>query len=198
MKLSLALAALLVAPCAGEQKVHTSPAASKSLGAADEACQAAAAELPALPLEPERVEPPRPSFQGRPLLPPDRPGDSVSEAQGCLSAPEHTPSLGARYPAPAQQPRDAVRVNPLATGLLVTHDLAHPCCVQATVQAAVEGSAVRVTEVLAGSTCACQCASRLRTAIALSPGRYSVTVVVRGPGAEERTAFSGGTALPGK
>ena len=191
--------------------MRASPAASKSLGSAEDACRTAPAEVPSfpdggtlperpqdLPPEPAALQPPRPAFQGRPLLPPERPGESVSEVQGCLAAAERTAAAGARFPAPDGQPQDAVRVNPLASGVIVTHELVHPCCLQATVSATVEGAAVRVTESLAGVPCECRCASRLRTAIALAPGHYSVAVVVRGPASEERTPYSGPLTLPGR
>jgi hypothetical protein len=179
-----------------------SPAASKALGSPDDACRTASAEVPsfldggALPPEPATLQAPQPVFQGEPLLPPERPGESVSEVQGCLAATERTAAAGARYPQPPGRPPDAVRVNPLSSGLIVTHELAHPCCLHAAVSASVEGAAVRVIETLDGTSCDCRCASRLRTAIALPPGRYSVAVVVRGPGSGERTAYSGEAALP--
>ena len=216
MKLGLALAAsLLLAPCAAEQQqqqpIRVSPAASKSLGSPEDACRAAPAEVPSfpdggvlseqlpdLPTEPVAERTPRPVFQGKPLLPPERPGESASELQGCLAAPDATAAAGARFPVVSDQPLDGVRVNPLSSGLLVTHELAHPCCVRAAVSAQVEGSTVRVTETLSGTPCECRCASRLRTAVGLAPGRYSLAVVVRGPASEERTAYSGPVTLPGR
>lgn len=213
MKRSLPLPltlALLAAPCAEQQPIRVSPAASKALGSTDDACRTASAEVPtfpdggALPDQPLAVHPaalqaPEPAFESNPLLPPDEPGQSVSESQGCLSGDEHTLATGARWPPPSgDRPRDAVRVNPLSTGLLITHELAHPCCLQARVSATVQGGAVRVVETLGGGACACRCASRLRTAVGLAPGRYSVAVVVRGPGSEERTAYSGTAELPGR
>ncbi|HYV45793.1 MAG TPA: hypothetical protein VFA20_13085 [Myxococcaceae bacterium] len=204
--------ALLAGPCAEQQSVHVSPAASKALGSPDDACRTASAEIPAFPdggapsSQPDlslapgaALEAPRPAFQAHPLLPPAKPGASVSEALGCLSGDEHTLATGARWPPPAsERPQEAVRVNPLSGGLIVTHELAHPCCLQAELSAAVVGTAVKVIESLSGSPCTCRCASRLRTAVGLAPGRYSVTVVVREPGAGERTAWSGEAALPGK
>jgi hypothetical protein len=212
VKLALPLVlGLLAAPCAEQQSVRVSPAASKALGSPDDACRTAPAEVPAFPdggalpgradlsTPPAAVEAPRPVFEAHPLLPPDKPGASAVELQGCLSGDEHTAATGARWPpAGGDRPQDAVRVNPLSAGLLITHELAHACCLQARVTATVEGAQVKVVEVLAGSPCACRCASRLRTAVGLSPGRYSVGVVVRGPGAEARTAFSGAAAVPGK
>ena len=211
MKLALPLAAaLLAAPCAEQQPVRVSPAASKALGEAGDACRTAPAEIPPFPdggelassaLEAPPPGPtplrPRPVFEGQPLLPPERPGESASEVHGCLSA-ERTAAAGARFPAGSAQARDAVRVNPLSSGLIVTHELVHPCCLQVAVSARVEGGAVRVVEALSGAPCACRCASRLRAAIGLAPGQYSVAVVVRGPASEERTAFSGAAAVGGK
>lgn len=213
MKLALPLTlALLATPCAEQQSVHVSPAASKALGSPDDACRTASAEIPAFPdggalpgqpdLSPSPAAPleaPRPVFQAHPLLPPAKPGASASEVLGCLSGDEHTLATGGRWPPPSsERPQEVVRVNPLTGGLIVTHELAHPCCLVAEVSAAVTGTAVKVTEVLSGAPCACRCASRLRTAVGLTPGRYSVAVVVRGPGPEERTAWSGEATLPGK
>lgn len=212
VKLALPLTlALLAAPCAEQQSVRVSPAASKALGSPDDACRTAPAEVPALPdggalpnlpdlsPAPAALEAPRPVFQGHPLLPPGKPGASVSEVLGCLSGDEHTLVTGARWPPPSsERPQETVRVNPLSNGLIVTHELAHPCCLRAEVSATLTGTAVKVTESLSGTPCACRCASRLRAAVGLAPGRYSVAIVVRGPGSGERTAYSGEAALPGK
>jgi hypothetical protein len=213
VKLALPLSlALLAAPCAQqEQSVRVSTAASKALGSPEDACRTAPVDLPAFRDElggdldggawtgrPDTAAP-RPVFQSHPLLPPDKPGESASEVLGCLSGDEHTLVTGARWPPPdPNRPQEAVRVNPLSSGLLITHELAHPCCLRVKVSAAVSGGAVRVSETLEGAPCACRCASRLRTAVALAPGRYPVSVVVRGPGPGERKAYSGEAALPGK
>jgi hypothetical protein len=212
VKLALPLAlSLLAAPCAEQPSIRVSPAASKALGSPDDACRTAPAEVPAFPdggalagqpdltLSPSAaLEAPRPVFQAHPLLPPAKPGATTSEVLGCLSGDEHTLATGARWPPPSsERPQEAVRVNPLTGGLIVTHELAHACCLQAQVSAAVAGTAVKVTESLSGAPCACRCASRLRTAVGLTPGRYSVSVVVHGPGSQERTAWSGETTLPG-
>jgi len=203
--------ALLAGPCAEQQSVHVSPSAAKALGSPDDACRTASAQVPAFPdggalsSQPDpwpspgaALEAPRPVFQAHPLLPPAKPGASVSEALGCLSGDEHTLATGGRWPPPSsERPQESVRVNPLSGGLIVTHEVAHPCCLRAEISAAVVGTAVKVTESLSGSPCACRCASRLRTAVGLAPGRYSVAVVVRGPGPGERTAWSGEAALPG-
>src|SRR6185295_17987263 len=115
----------------------------------DEVCRTASAEVPSfadggtrpaepegLPPEPATSEAPRPVFQAKPLLPPERPGESISEVQGCLAA-ERTAAAGARYPPP-DHPADAVRVNPLSSGLIITHELAHACCLHTAVAASVE------------------------------------------------------------
>jgi len=218
VKLALPLTlALLAAPCAEQQSVRVSPAASRALGSPDDACRTASAEVPAFPdggappgqpdLSPSPAalhppgaqEAPRPVFQGHPLLPPGKPGASTSEVLGCLSGDEHTLATGARWPPPSsERPQEAVRLNPLSSGLIVTHELTHPCCLQAEVSAAVAGAAVTVTESLSGTPCACRCASRVRTAVGLAPGRYSVTILVRGPDRGERKAYSGEATLPGK
>jgi len=209
--LSLAVA-LLSASCAGRQ-VRVSPAATRALASPEDACRRAEPEVPDLatagglpghagplpgaPVEVSRVERPRPVFQVQPLLSLEPPGQPRSEVQGCLAA-GPTAAAGARYPAPPELPEDSVRVNPLAGGLLITHELVHPCCLQAAISTAVEGATVRVTEVLRGTPCGCQCASRLRAAVPLPPGRYSVELVVREPSGAERTVSAGATILPGE
>lgn len=211
--LTLATAALLAAAagsCSGQQ-VRVNPATSKALGSPEDICRTASAEVPAFPDggHQDLVEgfadapdlalpPPRPRFQSTPLLPPGRPGESVSDVQGCLAATERTAAAGARFPAPVDRPADAVRVNPLGGGLILTHEAAHPCCVQASVSASVEGASVKVLETLSGTPCGCRCASRLRTAVALPPGRYSVSLLVRGPDSGERAVFSGPATVPGE
>src|SRR5262245_1128998 len=123
MRLAFPLAtALLAAACAEQQSVRVSPAASKALGSPDDVCRTASVEIPsfpdggtlpaapgALPPEPAPVRAPAPVFQSKPLLPPERPGESVSEVQGCLGAAERTAAAGARYPPPPDRPpADAV------------------------------------------------------------------------------------------
>ena len=196
MRQILLLAAALSWACA-ERPVRVSPAATKALGSPEEACRTTSLEVPdfppgGLPGPPASAGFPRPVFRSRPLLPPQRPGQSMSEALGCLAG-ERTAIAGARHPAPREllEGGDSVRVNPLEGGLLITHQFAHPCCLRATLSATVEGATVRVSEVLGGKPCGCLCASRLRTAIALAPGRYSVEIAVRGPAGEERTVAAG-------
>jgi hypothetical protein len=121
---------------------------------------------------------PVPTFEGKLLLPPATPGESRSELAGCLAA---TPSEaeGARYPTAASaraQRAATVRVNPMGKGVIVSHELSHACCLQANVTTRLEAGTVVMVEELSGTPCRCTCASTVRTAIGLSPGRYTLSV----------------------
>ncbi|HLL52690.1 MAG TPA: hypothetical protein VK447_04030, partial [Myxococcaceae bacterium] len=106
---------------------------------------------------------PVPTFEGKLLLPPATP----SEAEG------------ARYPTAASaraQGAAAVRVNPMGKGVIVSHELSHACCLQANVTTRLEAGTVVMQEELSGTPCRCTCASTVRTAIGLPPGRYTLSV----------------------
>lgn len=140
------------------------------------------------------LRPPKPQFTSTLLLPPQTPGDNVSDFTGCLSLAEATEASGARFPAPVvtrdPPPEEPVRVGPMGQGVVISHDLAHACCLQGEVLSELQGSQVLITERLTGTPCGCRCSSTLRTAVGLSPGEYTVILRVQ-EGEDVREVFKG-------
>jgi hypothetical protein len=87
-------------------------------------------------------------------------------------------------------PEEKVEATGMSTGLVLSHELAHLCCLSAKTSASVEQGKVLITETLSGVACRCRCASTLRTAVGLEKGSYSVEVKVVEPGGE-RVAWTG-------
>lgn len=112
------------------------------------------------------------------------PGKSRTSVEGCLAV--EGEAAGSRFPAPPRTrtaPRSPVTIAPVPGGILVTHELAHACCLRSDVKTATKKRTVVVTERLHGSPCRCMCSSTLRTSVGLSPGRWTVNVEVdRGQG----------------
>jgi hypothetical protein len=126
---------------------------------------------------------------GQILLPPTTPGDSKSEVTGCLAA--ATEAEGAKFAPPPENtrgmvPAPAVKVDAIAGGIIVSHDLSHACCLRGTVTSKLDKEQVTVREVLSGTPCRCMCRSTLRTAVGLKPGDYKIHVTVEENG-KERT-----------
>lgn len=127
------------------------------------------------------VTPPTPTFHGQLLLPPEKPGESRTELSGCLAG-GGTEADGSRYPPPPVS-RSApvapkVRINSLAKGVIISHDLDHACCLKADVTTRLEAGRLTVLEKLSGTPCRCMCASTIRTAVGLAPGRYTLAIQV--------------------
>jgi hypothetical protein len=184
------VAAVLGSGC--PRSTRTSTDASKELGS-QAACPAADGDVPSLPevlvgaapVLPETpgAQPVKAAFQGTGLLPPSEPGQARSEILGCLAAGHlRGEALAARYPPRAHS---EIRVNALPRAVLVTHEWGHPCCLRGEVAARVEGGDVRIEETLSGARCQCECGSVVRVAVALSPGAYTVRLVLRAEGAEQ-------------
>ena len=178
MKRLLPLAAVLALAlgCARDRVEVTPTKPATAEGSCPEPPPAAAP--PAAPAE----QKPAPTFQGKLLLPPSTPGESKSELSGCLSA-APSEAEGARFPAarragPGRESavRAEVRVNPMGKGVLVSHDLDHGCCLKADVTTRMEGEKLVLLEQLSGAACRCTCASTIRTAVGLAPGRYVLSV----------------------
>lgn len=137
-----------------------------------------------------RAEAPRP--QGGPLaalhglvLPPPEPGGFRSSVSGCAAGP--TRKTEETRAAPAEE---KVEVSGLATGLVVTHDAEHACCLTEKTSVVVEAQKVTITEAFEGAPCRCRCGSTLRTAVGLPRGSYAVEVKTVAP-AQARTAWTG-------
>ncbi|MHB8879865.1 MAG: hypothetical protein ACYC8T_39755, partial [Myxococcaceae bacterium] len=67
-------------------------------------------------------------------------------------------------------------------GVILSHELSHACCLKASVTSTLEGAKLTVRETLSGSPCRCMCQSTVKTAVGLSPGHYTLTLVQDGQG----------------
>lgn len=170
---------------AGEQpppRLQRTPPPDSGTPAAQVA-QDTAAERPSL--EGPQVQ--GPSNPGKPvpglrnvLVPPTTPGAAQVALDGCLAQADATEESGAHFPAPAPTrgpSKPTVSVEALGGGVLVVHELAHGCCLQADVKSLLEGRTVTVTETLSGKSCRCRCRSTVRAAVGLLPGDYTLKVV---------------------
>ena len=100
-----------------------------------------------------------------------------SSISGCLAEAEGERSdVGAARGAKAAP--TGLDVTAHSWGLAVNHSLQHNCCFTAKLDATVEKSHIVINEVLSGSTCRCVCESTLLTRVQLSPGEYTIDVVV--------------------
>jgi hypothetical protein len=117
-------------------------------------------------------------------------GQSVTKAAGCMAhAPKEAPATRAASPVADE----SVRVTPYGAGVHVTHELPHNCCMRAETTVTVEeaSGAVRVVHRLEGQVCRCVCGSTLKTSVGLSPGVYTLEVVVEQPEQAPRVAYAG-------
>lgn len=119
------------------------------------------------------------------LLPPKEPGTSRFAVAGCAATPDVEPPATRALPA-----ADTVQTSALEGGVLLSHEVAHACCLSATSSVAVEGTKVVVTETLSGKPCRCRCSSNLRTSVGLKPGKWQVEVKTVEPG-RSWTAWTG-------
>jgi hypothetical protein len=100
-----------------------------------------------------------------------------STISGCLAKAEDERSMaGASRGATAPPKGLDVTVN--RWGLLINHSLQHTCCLSAKIDTKIEKNHITVSEVLSGAVCRCVCNSTLMTRVELSPGDYTVDVVV--------------------
>ncbi len=107
-----------------------------------------------------------------------KPGETRLALAGCAT--EATEEGGARFP---QKPvmrgpggGNSITFVPSATGVLITHELSHACCLKASVESKVDAGLVAVTEKLTGNACRCMCSSTLKTSVGLAPGSYTLVV----------------------
>lgn len=130
--------------------------------------------------------PARPTSAAPALLPPGDLGTSRSVLSGCLLAASEAEA--GRFPPPPalRSAGPKVTLAPVAGGALVSHELEHACCLKGEVATRLEGRTAIVRERLLGTPCRCRCASTLRTAVALAPGRWTVAVEVEEAGAVRR------------
>ncbi len=99
-----------------------------------------------------------------------------SSISGCLAKAEaERKEGGAARGTPAPKGLD---VTVHSWGLMINHSIQHTCCLSAKVDTKVEMNHITVSEVLSGTVCRCVCNSTLVTRVELSPGDYTVDVVV--------------------
>lgn len=100
---------------------------------------------------------------------------STSSVAGCLASPGRT-EQATRARAMAARPE--LSVTPVSGGVRVAHELSHACCLESKIATSVSGSTVTITESLFGTPCRCMCSSTISTSVRLSPGDYTLRVVV--------------------
>ncbi|GMV15324.1 MAG: hypothetical protein KJ015_23100 [Myxococcales bacterium] len=100
---------------------------------------------------------------------------STSSVAGCLASPGRTEQAPR---ARAMETKPELTVTPVAGGVRVAHAVSHACCLDSKVATSVSGNTVTITESLFGTPCRCMCSSTISTSVRLSPGDYTLRVVV--------------------
>jgi hypothetical protein len=143
------------------------------------------------PADPKPADPAQgdPKPEATPLagmvLPPATAGEFRTAVAGCAATPDKEPPASRAMPS-----EEKVEASGIATGLVLTHEVPHACCLAAATTVDVAGDKVTVTDTLSGTACRCMCSSSLRTAVGLKPGSYSVEVKTVVPG-KTHSAWSG-------
>ncbi len=119
------------------------------------------------------------------LLPPADPHGFRSAVSGCAAETQKDTE-----PTRGLPPEEKVVATAVPTGLVLTHEVPHACCLSEKTEVKVEGQAVTITEHLEGTPCRCLCGSTVRTAVALEKGTWQVEVITQTPGAT-RSAWRG-------
>ena len=124
----------------------------------------------------------------RALIPPAVEGQNVSRIEGCLAQGAGDDGDGVRFPVltptrGGDAKAKATRVSTTGTGVLITHELSHACCLKAKVHSVVERTysryqTVHVSVVLSGEPCRCMCSSTVQAAVGLQPDTYILAVEV--------------------
>ncbi len=131
----------------------------------------------------------KPAPDNKPLagmvLPPPETGGFRTSVAGCAATPDKEPAE-----TRALLPEEKVEASGIATGLVVTHEVPHACCLKATTTVDVAAQEVTITDSFDGTQCRCRCSSSLRTAVGLKPGSYAVEVKTVEPG-KTHSAWSG-------
>jgi hypothetical protein len=122
------------------------------------------------------------------MIPPEE-GKSRFVAEGCAAKPEEADKSATRGGLSGSE-KDKVEASALGTGIVVSHDLAHACCLKADSVADIQGSSVVITETLSGTPCRCICSSTLKTAVGLKKGTWQVSVKTV-EGGNSKTAWTG-------
>jgi hypothetical protein len=105
-------------------------------------------------------------------------GQSVrvsTRSEGCIKA---RPS--ARKNQPAKRGVKEFKVAPQKSGVRVTHNFRHNCCVDLDTRATIAGDNVTLVEKVReqGDKCRCECNSTITSDLDLAPGSYDLRVVV--------------------
>ncbi len=173
MRATLFAALLALAACK-----HTEPGGDAEGSTASE-------QTPAASPGPGPAAPgPAGTLHARLMIPPT-PGQSRFVVEGCATTPDEPPAETRALPE-----AEKVEASALGNGIVVSHVLAHACCLKAETSAVVDGAHVTITETLSGTPCRCMCSSTLRTAVGLPVGTWDVQVRTVEPG-KTRTAWSG-------
>ncbi len=131
---------------------------------------------------PTNVEPARPSGglghagQAPGPTPPAVAGESRAEVTGCAAS--ATEADAQRFVSVTRGLPPPPNIRAVRGGALVVHPLDHACCLKLVATSRLEGSTAIVRETLSGVPCRCQCGSTVTTAVALTPGSWTVAVEV--------------------
>jgi len=106
------------------------------------------------------------------------PGQSRSSMFGCLAQTKQE-QAASRGGSPSQPDDLSVRV--VAGGAVVTHSLAHACCLEANTRLTIRGNLATLHERLAGEPCLCECHSTIVTGLGLTVGHWTVRVEIERP-----------------
>ncbi len=104
-------------------------------------------------------------------------GVATSSVSGCLAkngGTEQAPRHATRA-APNPEP---VTVTAVSGGVHVVQELAHACCLKSKTRTKIQGKIVTVKVALSGTPCRCMCSSSVATNVRLSPGEYTIRVLV--------------------
>lgn len=123
------------------------------------------------------------------LLPPAEAGGFRTAVAGCAATPEKEPEA-----TRSALPDESVVATAVATGVVLTHEVPHACCLKPKTTVEVVGDKVTVTDTLEGTPCRCRCSSTLRTAVGLAKGSYTVEVKTVEP-SQSRSAWTGPIAV---
>ena len=136
-----------------------------------------ASAIALVPLGCATAQPPPPSIpDGAALVAALDPGQSRSSLYGCLAEgrQEKPASRGASEP-------DDLSVRVVAGGAVVTHSLAHACCLEGNTRLTIRGNVATLHERLAGEPCRCECHSTILTGLGLDVGHWTVRVELERP-----------------
>jgi hypothetical protein len=95
---------------------------------------------------------------------------------GCLAAGKQATSASRGASEP-----DELAMRAVPGGAVVTHSLAHPCCLEANTRTTIRGNLVILHERLAGEPCRCECHSTIVTGLGLEVGHWTIRVEVEQP-----------------